>query len=139
MALLWEMFKTPRVLFEDPRKYLVALVAKDDFGCIDTVMRFIEAGCGSGDIYIPNSFTPNGDGMNDQFSIVGTAFCITNFKGKIFDRWGEILFEWTDVDSKWDGTYKGKEVEQNVYVYQLEYFVPGGKHIVKTGHINLIR
>lgn len=129
----------PRVLFEDPRKYLVSLVAVDAFGCKDTLMKIIEAGCGSGDIYIPNSFTPNNDNINDEFAIVGPAVCISNFSGRIFDRWGETLFTWSDISSKWDGRFKGKEVEQGSYAYQLEYQVPGGKTIVKTGHILVIR
>ena len=67
------------------------------------------------DIYIPNSFTPNGDGLNDVFNIK-TVYEFSEFKLVIYNRWGELLFDSDDVNKGWDGTYKGKPVPLGVYV-----------------------
>lgn len=73
--------------------------------------------------YIPNSFTPNGDGLNDAFSITTIHKTqMVNFKIVIFNRWGQKLFESYDPDFRWDGTYKGQMVAANqVYTYLIEY------------------
>ncbi|MBL0339536.1 MAG: gliding motility-associated C-terminal domain-containing protein [Bacteroidetes bacterium] len=61
-------------------------------------------------IYIPNSFTPNGDGMNDSFGAYGEA--IKEFRMQIFNRWGQMIFEANNVEYRWDGTYNGEKVPQ---------------------------
>lgn len=68
-------------------------------------------------IYIPNAFTPNGDGMNDVFGVKGEG--IRNFHLYVYDRWGEVVFETTNPKQQWDGNYAGNPVEQGVYVYQV--------------------
>jgi len=75
--------------------------------------------CSIPDIYIPNSFTPNGDGLNDIFKIKTIAE-FSKFNLYIYDRWGELLFESADKNYGWDGTYKGKPVPIGVYVYLLD-------------------
>jgi gliding motility-associated-like protein len=69
-------------------------------------------------VYIPNAFTPNGDGRNDVFLIYGWGF--KNFSLKIYDRWGEKLFETTNPNVGWDGTYRGKALNPGVYVYHAD-------------------
>jgi gliding motility-associated-like protein len=70
-------------------------------------------------IFIPNTFTPNGDGINDEFEIYGNKKAIKFVEVSIFDRWGERVFHSTDIDFKWDGRYNGTLLEPNTFVYQI--------------------
>ena len=88
-------------------------------------------------LYIPNSFSPNGDGVNDSFRIYGQE--IDEFKILIFNRWGELLFESNNIGNNWNGFYKGKEVPSGVYVFRINVVSSGFGNIKKTGHINLVR
>lgn len=68
-------------------------------------------------IFVPNSFTPNNDGLNDIFapSIIGHK----TFEMTIFDRWSEVLYHTNDISRGWDGTYKGNPCKENTYVYMI--------------------
>ncbi len=68
-------------------------------------------------LFIPNAFTPNQDGVNDVFKIAGEG--IIDFKGSIYNRWGELIFEWNDVGAGWDGIAKNHLVQEDVYVYKI--------------------
>lgn len=70
-------------------------------------------------IFVPNTFTPNGDGVNDIFLPVGKSIASLHFM--VFDRWGELLFESNDLDTGWDGTYQGEVVKNDMYVWRMEY------------------
>lgn len=67
--------------------------------------------------YIPNAFTPNGDGLNETFGIIGTG--ITDYTLQVFNRWGNLIFESNDVSVQWDGTYKNEPVPMDTYVYKI--------------------
>ena len=89
--------------------------------------------------FIPNSFTPNGDGLNDVFKIK-TVIEISEFKLVIYDRWGEMIFESDDINKGWDGTYKGKAVPFDVYIYQLTVTIKNtSNQIKKTGRVTVVR
>ncbi|MBA2610624.1 MAG: gliding motility-associated C-terminal domain-containing protein [Bacteroidetes bacterium] len=124
--------------YEHPGKYLVALVAQNGMGCMDTTYYVIEAGCGKGDFYMPNTFTPNGDGLNDAYQILGGS-CVTQFVGSVFDRWGTEIYKWKNIGDIWDGNYGGKQVEIGVYNYLITYTLYNGKVFNKTGHIAITR
>lgn len=68
-------------------------------------------------VFIPNTFTPDNNGINELFNIKGSN--IESFDGKIFNRWGELLFEWDNLNGGWDGTYKGSLVQEDTYVYRI--------------------
>jgi gliding motility-associated-like protein len=68
-------------------------------------------------IFIPNAFTPNNDGTNDVFKIAGEG--IMDFKGSIYNRWGELIFEWNDAADGWNGIAKNNLVQEDVYVYKI--------------------
>jgi gliding motility-associated-like protein len=88
--------------------------------------------------YIPNTFTPNNDGMNEIFKPLATH--IHDYKIDIFDRWGLLIFQSTNLDQGWDGTYKGGKCQQDVYVYKVEYVDdPENRTHTKAGQVNLIR
>lgn len=69
-------------------------------------------------VYIPNAFTPNGDGLNDGFGVKAEG--IQEFLMEIYNRWGELIFSTTDINELWDGTYKGKKLDNTeVFVYKV--------------------
>ncbi|MEY4594525.1 MAG: hypothetical protein RIQ47_935 [Bacteroidota bacterium] len=86
-------------------------------------------------LYIPNAFTPNGDGMNDVFGVKGEG--IQDFELLVYDRWGEVIFESTDPVKQWDGSYKGQPVQEGTYVYQV--FTKDFGRRSRTGSVTLVR
>ncbi|MCB0769487.1 MAG: gliding motility-associated C-terminal domain-containing protein [Flavobacteriales bacterium] len=94
-------------------------------------------------IFIPNTFTPNGDGTNDVFIPVGKNIATMHFY--VFDRWGNMLFESDDPTMGWDGTYAGEVVQNDMYVWRLRYrFTEGtegelGREHEQLGHIQVLR
>jgi len=113
-------------------KYTVTLT--DSFGCkySDETLVLVE-----GTLYIPNAFTPNGDGINDYFG--PEAIDVTRYSLKIFNRWGEIIFTSSNLKNGWDGTFKGKIAQNDVYVYQLFYEFNSGKTANFVGRVTLIQ
>jgi gliding motility-associated-like protein len=89
------------------------------------------------DVFVPNVFTPNGDGKNEVLLVYGNY--ITKLDMRVFNQWGEQLFA-TDTKSKgWDGTHKGKPQPTGVYVYVLEASLTDGRTVKSKGYINLMR
>jgi gliding motility-associated-like protein len=88
-------------------------------------------------IYIPNAFTPNGDGSNDIFRVYGTA--INSVRLQIYNQWGDMVFSSTDLAIGWDGNNKGNKSPASVYTYTLEAKMQDGTDIVKKGTFTLIR
>ena len=89
-------------------------------------------------IFVPNAFTPDGDGKNEIF--FATAVGIKEFSFKIFNRWGEVLFETTDPSAGWDGMHpNGKEAIQGVYTWTVFAKGQNDKLIEKRGHLSLLR
>jgi gliding motility-associated-like protein len=89
------------------------------------------------DIYIPNSFTPNGDGLNDVFRVYGYIVQEMNFM--IFNQWGEKIFHSRDQAVGWDGTFKGRPQPSGVYIFVGQFILRDGTLIKRQGSINLIR
>jgi gliding motility-associated-like protein len=90
------------------------------FGCSITCQYEVKVDGIFGRLYTPNAFTPNGDNNNDFFLVFGKAIHQNSLK--IFNRWGEEVFESSDMNNGWDGTYKGIAQPSGVYVYVLNYF-----------------
>jgi gliding motility-associated-like protein len=88
-------------------------------------------------LYIPDIFTPDGDGINDLWKIQ-SPYGIDIISCKIFDRWGELLYL-SDKNIAWDGTFKGKNVSQGVYVYVIEYRDGSGEKHIVSGDITVVR
>jgi hypothetical protein len=89
------------------------------------------------DVYIPDAFTPNGDGYNDMFLVYGSG--LKSVKMRIFDRWGEKLFEGKNQADGWNGIYKGNICEPAVYVYDVELEYLNGIKKQKVGSVTLLR
>ena len=88
--------------------------------------------------FMPNAFSPNSDGLNDRLCIPANA-CITGFVLKVYDRWGEKVFESTSLTDCWDGTYKGQDLNTAVFVYYLEAILSTGDKLEHKGNISLIK
>ncbi len=90
--------------------------------------------------FVPNAFSPNGDGRNDQFSVLETCL-IDKYQLQIFNRWGRLLFTALSTTDSWDGTYNGQPVESGVYYYRINArLANGNKEAIKqSGDITLIR
>ena len=88
-------------------------------------------------LFIPNTFTPNGDGKNDEFII--TSEYVKRFSMRIFDDKGEEVFASSFMNQGWDGTHYGREMKQTVYLYRIETTYANDFHEVIVGHLNLIR
>jgi len=87
-------------------------------------------------IFIPNSFTPNGDGKNDVFRPYGNA--ITGMEMKIFNQWGELICESRDLLTGWDGTHKGKLQPVGVYTYVIRLVLTDGSETTRKGSVHVI-
>ncbi len=88
-------------------------------------------------IFVPNTFTPNGDGRNDIVRVYGNYIKSLNFQ--IYNQWGEKVFETNDVNGGWSGMYKNKPQPVGVYVYVLRVENTNGEIVNKRGSINLIK
>lgn len=113
-----------------------AVSTLDVYGCIssDTIIISLE-NC---NLYIPNAFTPDDDDLNPHFKAI--AENLTEFKLEIFNRWGELIFESSDILYGWDGTYQGQASPVGIYTYKLTYRNAIEKDlIVKYGQVTLIR
>lgn len=113
-------------------------IATNEFGCKDTSYQqlFIEPFT----VYIPNTFTPDGNEFNGVFDAV-TYLPVSSWKFRIYNRWGQLLFVSDDPNIGWDGTFNGALVQEGIYAYVLEY-IGCDSNVVEhtlTGHVNLIK
>ncbi len=118
-------------------EYTFTLV--DSFGCIRTDTVTVIESENSTEVFVPNAFTPNGDGVNDIWYPVGEG--MEDFELQIFTRWGELIFTSNSTDVGWDGTFKGDAAQNGVYVYKMWYINTciGSDFVQKFGHIVLVR
>lgn len=119
----------------DTSYYNATLVVTSANGCTDTAVLRIEVR--DFIIYIPNTFTPNGDGNNDGFTAYGIG--IATFDMMVFDRWGMLLYQTNDINRMWDGTFKGTKVQMDTYVYKIGVRDVFGRQHQYIGHVNVVR
>lgn len=128
----------PIHIFSDTGVFTISLSAITQYGCEN---EFIKANYitiyEKPILFIPNAFSPNGDGVNDVFYIYGSGIKEINFR--IFDRWGELVFETSELNIGWDGTFKGKMVNQGVYVYEAVVITNTLEQRKLKGSITLFR
>lgn len=124
-----------------PSETTIYTVTISNNGCslTDTVIvRILEFICDEPNIYVPNAFTPNNDGENDVL-FVRSFFDMESLIFRVYDRWGEKVFETNNKSIGWDGTFRGRDCDPAVFVYYLEAKCPGGKEYFKKGNVTLIR
>ncbi len=99
-----------------------------------------EAAC---QLYLPNAFSPNGDGKNDLLKVnVGSTCVINAFNLRVYDRWGNQVFESQSLETAWDGKHKGEWVKADLYLYHLQYSVEvdtSAVPITQTGELYVVK
>lgn len=126
----------PNNTYDEPGTYYITLYAENDIGCKDSVTKPITIKPETY-LYIPNTFTPDGDGVNDFFEASTVNY--KQLEIEIFDRWGELIFTSDKIRFRWDGKYKGALVQDGVYVYKVNAISINGDVKKITGHVNVLR
>ncbi len=130
-----------QLFFENLSSGIYVLNLEDAEGCrVDTL---ISVGAKECPIYVPNTISPNDDGINDEFSIVTHQAFEGEFKSfKVFDRWGNLIYDISNFsidELTWDGTLNGKALADGVYIYHLEYVPGGNEAVIRTGDITILK
>ena len=134
---------SPSYIYADTGDFSVKLIAYGNNCPNDTALATIKIISGQVTIFIPNAFTPDGDGINDYFDIKGTN--IKSYSCNIYNRWGEHLYSSNVVDDQtgsglgWDGSFQGNRVPDGVYLYQLDVTDIFGGHHFFNGNVSVLR
>ncbi len=156
VAYIWNFGDSTTSVEENPTHYYtelghynISLVAINMYNCTDTATIKINA---TGDIRFPNAFTPDpnspssGENNNQPYNYtnLNTIFFpystgVSEFSMMVFNRWGELIFESDDINTGWDGYYRGKLCQQDVYVYKANATFFDGRKVEKVGDIMLLR
>lgn len=124
---------------DDPGSYNVCLATVSADGCADTVCHVVVID----DmflLFVPNTFTPDGDNINDLFFPVVDGYIDGSFQLLIFNRWGDLIFESSSPETTWDGTHNGIISKEDTYVWKIIVKdAVSGKKRDFVGHVNLLR
>ncbi|HEX8514918.1 MAG TPA: gliding motility-associated C-terminal domain-containing protein, partial [Bacteroidia bacterium] len=125
-----------------PTETTTYCVTGTDGSCTDSdcITITVEVPCVTNkELGVPNAFSPNNDGNNDEFCLQGWSACMTQFSILIYDRWGEKVFESSEADFCWDGRFRGKILDPGVFVYIIQARYTVGDNVTKKGNISIIR
>lgn len=133
--------ESPQYAYQQPMRetdFQVRYSVTDIYGCEKTITRPMKI-YSSCTVFVPNAFTPNGDGLNDFFKILN-AVKTDKFALKIFNRWGQPVYETKNWKQGWDGRYKGQLQTTGTFVWMMQYTdVRSGKVVERKGTVTLIR
>ncbi len=105
--------------YPDTGSFVITQIVETAFGCLDTMSIEVKVNPNY-TFYIPNAFTPDNDGLNEEWRPYGES--IDDYHLRVFNRWNQQIFESTDIDFGWDGTYQGSPVPQGVYTYRIRVY-----------------
>jgi len=133
--------EVPMATLSESQVFTVQL--SNELGCIKTAQIIVNVQENL-DIFYPNVFSPNNDGTNDYFNIFTNDEGLTIKQIQIFDRWGSMVYQSTDLipndyNNGWDGTFRGKPMDEGIYVYQIALESADGENIFKSGDLLLMR
>lgn len=134
---LWSTGATTQTIHvEESGVYYVEVLNTSNCALTDTITLIGDVG--GGILYLPNCFTPTGNGLNDYFCAVSTS--VTEFHMQIFNRWGQLIFETDNINNCWDGRYKGNMVQEDVYVVKTRYktMCNNGQEFVRISHVAVL-
>ncbi len=134
---LYDDFEVNHHIYPDTGKFYVQLAVETINGCVDTVVHPVIVKPVIS-LFVPNAFTPNGDGDNDEFFFKAYGIRKQGIEFMVFDRWGTLIY-YTDAVRPWDGTYKGVPVQEDAYVWKLKCVDVFGNEHRKKGHVSVIR
>lgn len=124
-------------IFEEEGTFYLRFIGSNADGSCESVSDSYEVSIGASELLCPNAFSPDGDGVNDEWKVSYRS--LTEFKCWIFDRAGHEMFHFEDPSAGWDGKYKGKPVRPGVYYYVIQAKGADGKKYKKSGDINILR
>ncbi len=119
-------------------EYMVTVT--DTFGCAQNAVVKIdveEITCSDPYVFVPNSFSPNGDGVNDKLFV--RSAILDRFTFTVYSHWGQKVFETNDLNEGWDGTFKGEPCQNGVYDYHFQGTCIGGDELEVSGNVMLVR
>ncbi len=132
--------QNPSFIYSEPVCYQVTLTVSNSTGCSDNITQEV---CIDPEVtlFVPNAFTPDGDGNNDIFNVSGEGLTNDNYELLIFDRWGNLIFESHALENGWDGKVRGKsDVSQvDTYVWKLSVTDAKSQPHYLQGHVNLLK
>jgi gliding motility-associated-like protein len=126
----------PNNTYDVPGTYTVTLIATNEIGCKDTVQKPITIQEEYW-VYIPNTFTPDGNMANNTFDI--STINIKELEVSIYNRWGQLVYNSKSLRESWDGTYKDFLVPDGTYTYKVKYVTNSGIQETLLGHVNVLR
>jgi len=122
--------QSPSYQYGQTGSYTVLQVVTDQFGCVDSAFQNILVNEGFA-FFVPNAFSPNGDGKNDYFEVSGYGIDLNTFNMAVFNRWGDMVFKTTNINHMWDGgrseAKDPEDLRQNVYSYHITFKTMSGK------------
>ena len=125
--------------FDAPGSYPVWLTITDVNGCQDSILKYVSI-LNDLTFFAPNAFTPDGDEHNQTWEFHINGIDVGDFHLRIFDRWGELIWESFDSQVYWDGTYKGKIVKEGMYIYTVECGdIFNDRRYTFNGHVSVLR
>jgi gliding motility-associated-like protein len=147
MSFIWQMgspseyfyTKDVQYTFTKEGKYDITLRAYINSGCYDSITKTIDV-VGAFNIFIPNAFTPNGNGVNDVFEIKYTKDLLSEMRGSIWNRWGDKIYDfYMPGGSWWNGKVGSEYAQDEVYFYLLQVTTLTGKQLNFHGTVTLLR
>ncbi|HXB42369.1 MAG TPA: PKD domain-containing protein [Bacteroidia bacterium] len=127
--------------YSDPYVYYVTQWVQNSYGCKDSITKPVEIKP-NWTFYIPNAFSPNGDGVNEGFKGTGIGIDNTTYNLWVFDRWGNMIFYTGDMEKVWDGRVQGKNgdiVQEDVYVWKVKFQDFTGKKHEYKGTVSVVK
>lgn len=143
LSYLWNTGDTTQNIWAENEGWYSAAVESQQ-GCVGKDSSFVVFSTPPEliNIYFPNAFTPNGDGLNDEFKVVTSAANIERFSLSIYNRWGALVYQTNDITQGWNGTYKGTACQSGTYVFKVTYNTstsPQSTSETKIGTVMLVR
>lgn len=114
-----------------------SVIVTDADGCTGSASINVIVDCRG--IYFPSAFTPGVDQLNPTFGAIGNIGSLKNYSIVIYNRYAQVIFATSDVTKKWDGTFKGKPVDTQSFVWTVQYTLEGQKPVFKKGTIMVLR
>ena len=128
----------PTYVFEQQGEFEVTQIITDENGCMDTTTKIVEV-IGTYTVFVPNAFTPDGNGHNNTFKPYVDNVDPDQYRFMIYNRWGEMIYETEVIDNAWDGTYLGENVRDGVYIWKVLVTDNVGIEHEYVGHVTLLR
>lgn len=140
MVVQTSQLKDPTFIINNTGRFNLQLIGSNAYGCTDTLIKpdYLSTQ-GPGYVYVPNAFSPNKNGQNDGFMPSLYNVKDRNYSFRIFNRWGEMVFETTDINAVWDGTFNGRPCAQEVFIWTVNGEFYNSDLFAFRGTVTLLR